>query len=380
MSEEVQRNNLERDVSPNNPLNLGLNDGTYAPRASIEAIRAFSTRTSLRNYTTPNNDPLREAIASADGVGPEHVYLRNGSGPILRQVIPHLVKTSIKSSARRVVRQLVNKSGFPIITPRHTYGKLPRKAADLGLTVKFLSLEPPHFRLDVDELERVLAKQDGLVYITTPNNPTGNVLITRAQLEPLLGKYPRSHFIIDEAYVHYVDPQEHPYCSDLVPHYDNLVVSRTFSFAYGLAGLRVGYLLAPSPLVETLESQVTDYRIGMLAEQACIAGLRDASHLPFVREKTRETTRKIIDAVNGMDGVEAYDTTVNFVFCRLTDGRRAETVADALAHRGILIKTFSPVAQQTYDEYFRLTVGVGAENQFLLDHVADVLGNAQSSP
>ncbi|MGB1699686.1 MAG: aminotransferase class I/II-fold pyridoxal phosphate-dependent enzyme, partial [Nannocystaceae bacterium] len=297
MTDTSEYEALQQRVSAATPLNLGLNDGTYAPEASIAALQEFSSRTSLRNYTSPNNDPLREAIAEADGVKPENVYLRNGSGPILKQVIPHLVKRAIQSSPSRILRHVINKSGFPIITPRHTYSKVPRKAAGLGLTVEFMPLEPPDFELDVGEIDRHLRKRDGLVYITTPNNPTGNVLISRTEVERLARTYPRSQFWIDEAYVHYVDPATHAYCSDLVPKFNNLVVSRTFSFAYGLAGLRVGYLLAPADLVQTLESQVTDYRIGMLAERACVAGLRDDSHLPFVREKTREMTRKIIDAV-----------------------------------------------------------------------------------
>ena len=373
MTDSSEYEALKQRVSTETPLNLALNDGTYAPEASISALQEFSTRTSLRNYTSANNDPLREMIAKADGVGPENVYLRNGSGPILKQVIPHLVKSAITSSPKRVLQHVINKSGFPIITPRHTYSKVPRKAAGLGLTVKFLMLEPPKFELDVSELDRLLSKRDGLVYITNPNNPTGNILIVRADVERLARKYPRSMFWIDEAYVHYVDPAEHSYCSDLVPALDNLVVSRTFSFAYGLAGLRVGYLLAPVKLVETLESQVTDYRIGMLAERACIAGLRDDSHLPFVREKTREMTEKIIAGVNAMEGVEAFQTAANFVLCRTTDGRNAQSIADAMASRGIFIKAFTPIADQRYDEYFRLTVGVGVENQFLLDTLADVL-------
>ena len=164
MTDTSDYEELKRRVSPQAPLNLGLNDGTYAPAASIAALQEFSTRTSLRNYTTANNDPLRETIAEIDGVAPENVYLRNGSGPILKQVIPHLVKTAIKSSPKRVLQHVINKSGFPIITPRHTYSKVPRKAAGLGLTVEFVPLEPPNFELDVGELDRILSKRDGLLH------------------------------------------------------------------------------------------------------------------------------------------------------------------------------------------------------------------------
>src|SRR6185295_15706242 len=98
----------------------------------------------------------------------------------------------------------------------------------------------------------------------TPNNPTGTVLITWEQLEPLLQKYPRSTFWIDEAYVHYISPTRHRYIAPLVAQYRNLVVLRTMSFAYGLASLRVGWLIARPALVAELEAGVTDYRIPLL--------------------------------------------------------------------------------------------------------------------
>lgn len=361
-------------MSSSPKLNLGLNDGTYAPQAAIDALRSFDTRTSLRNYTTSENDPLRETIARIDGVRPEHVFLRNGSGPILKQVIPHVIRSAIKSSPIRVARHVLSKNGFPIITPRHTYSKVPRKAAGLGLTVHFLRLDPPHFRLDLGELESHLAKQDGLVYICNPNNPTGNVLITREQLIPLLERYPKSKFWIDEAYVQYIDPAEHRYCADLVTAYPNLMVSRTLSFAYGLAGLRVGYLLATPPLVAELQGQLTDYRIGLLGERVSVAALEDEAHLPFVREETRKERARIIAAVNGLRGVEAFDSQVNFVLCRFRDGRSAKKLAESLEARGILIKTFTAIADQRYDEYFRLTVGLEDENARLLAEMREILG------
>ena len=137
------------------PLNLGLNDGTYMPAACIDVLQRNAHRLGLRNYTTANNDPLREVIAEIDGVTPEHVFLRNGSGPILKQVVPHIIKSSIKGSTRRVMRHLVNKNGFPIITPKFTYSKVPKKASELGLTVHLVELGPENgWTLDVAEIER----------------------------------------------------------------------------------------------------------------------------------------------------------------------------------------------------------------------------------
>lgn len=356
------------------PLNLGLNDGTYCPQASLDAMQRFSSRTSLRNYTDANNDRLRATIAERDGVSPEHVFLRNGSGPILKQVVPHIIKEAIKASPRRVARHLLAKNGYPIITPRLTYSKVPRKASELGLTVHMLPLRPEDgFKLDVGLLDARLAKQEGFVYITSPNNPTGNVLITRAQLEPLLQRYPTSTFWIDEAYVQYIDEAEHEYISPLVARYPNLLVSRTFSFAYGLAGIRVGYLLARPALVKELDKQLTDYRIGMLQEAMVVAGLNDKEHLPFVRAECAREARLLIDGMNALAGIEAFPTQVNFVFARFTDGRTGAWLKGRMAEHGVLIKAFEPYAGENYDEYFRVTLGVGVENQYFLDVLRAVL-------
>ena len=97
------------------PMNLGLNDGTICPQACIDVMQAHTTRTDLRHYTTPDNDPLREVIAARDGVNLDNIYIANGSGPLLKQCIPHIVRTKIQSSPRRIFRHLVSKNGFPII-------------------------------------------------------------------------------------------------------------------------------------------------------------------------------------------------------------------------------------------------------------------------
>lgn len=355
------------------PLNLGLNDGTYMPASCVDVLQHNAHRLGLRNYTTANNDPLREVIAEIDGVTSEHVFLRNGSGPILKQVVPHIIKSSIKGSARRVLRHLANKNGFPIITPKFTYSKVPKKAAELGLTVHLVDIGPEtDWKLDVAEIERRLMVQDGFVYIANPNNPTGNVLVTREQIVPLLKRFPKSWFWIDEAYVQYVDP-EHRRFSDLVAKFDNLVVGRTFSFAYGLAGVRVGYMLAPPALVREMSGQLTNYRLGTLQEELAIAALRDQDHLPWLREECARERKHLLEGLSRFDGIEAWDTEVNFVFGRFTDGRTGAELKRRMAERGIGTKCFEPFAGVTYDPYFRITLGTHEENAFFLEQMEEVL-------
>ena len=355
------------------PLNLGLNDGTYMPESCVEVMRTFTHRLGLRAYTTPNHDPLRDVISRVDGVTPAHIFLHNGSGPILKQVIPQVIKQSILSRPGRVARHLLSKNGYPIVTPSFTYCKVPRKAHGLGLTVHLLPLRAEDgFRFDLSLLEATLEKQDCFVYLANPNNPTGNVLATREQLVPLIERFPGSTFWVDEAYVQYVRP-EHVRFSDLVPRYPNLMVGRSFSFAYGLAGVRIGYLLARPELVAEMDKQLTDYRLGALQEALAIAALEDEAHLPWLREECATQRTVIRDGLARFRGVETFDSEVNFVLCRFTDGRKGKDLVDQMKARGIALKWFEPFKDVSYEPYFRITLGTAEENAFLLGQLGEVL-------
>jgi histidinol-phosphate aminotransferase len=370
------QNRATAPVGVNLPLDLGLNDGTYAPQRCLDVLRRYTERTDFRNYSTPDNAPLREAIADSDQVEVRNVFLHSGTGPILKLAIPFLLKQRVLDSPRRVLRHVVKRDGFPIITPRFTYSKVPKKAAEGGMHVDMLPLDPgDDFRFDVTRLERRLERGVGLVYIVNPNNPTGNVLVKREQIIPLLERFPEARFWIDEAYVHYLDPEEHESFASLVPRYPNLLVSRTFSFAYGLAAVRIGYLLAKPAFVDALEKQLTDYRLGTLQEELAIAALEDPDHLPFVREQTRLGREQLRAGLAKFAGVQVFPSQVNFLLCRFTDGRRGAELKTKLGQRDINIKVFEPANGQSYDAYFRLTIGLPAENEFLLAQMAEVLGS-----
>lgn len=364
----------QSSIDPTKPLNLGLNDGTYMPQACVDALRRYTHRLSLRNYSTADNDPLRETIARIDGVKPDNIFLHNGSGPILKQVVPHIIRERIKSSPMRVFKHLTSKNGFPIITPSFTYCKVPRKATEIGLQVHFLPVGPDDdFKLDPRLIDATLRKGDGMVYIVNPNNPTGRVMITRDDLIPLLERYPESRFWIDEAYVQYVDPKTHRPVSDLVTKHPNLMVSRTFSFAYGLASARIGYLLADPSVVHTFEKQLTDYRIGGLQEELAVAALEDPDHLGFIRAECARERARLSEGMARISGVQVFPSDTNFVFARFTDGRTGVDLQKKLKAEGILIKSFEPILKMTYDSYFRITLGTSVENEHFLDRFTAAL-------
>ena len=356
------------------PINLGLNDGTYCSQAAIDVLLEHSTRTSLRNYSNSENSELKSLIAQECGCSPDMVYLHNGSGPILKQVLPHIIRSEIKSKASRIVKHLVSKQGYPIITPVLTYGKVPLKAIKQGLTVRLVPLLPAsNYTLDIGQLEDAIKKGDGLVYIANPNNPTGNVLVSREQMEPLFQKYPNTTFWIDEAYVQYVSEGEHPRLVDLVAKYPNMVCTRTFSFAYGMAAVRIGYIIARADLVAELEGQVTDYRIPLLSERMGVAALKDNQHLPDVRERTAEARGYFNDRMARYEHLKVFPSVANFVLVQTTNGKKAKAIAAGMLERGVKIKTFAPLKEHDFGDIFRITVGTPEENEFCMDMLDEVM-------
>ncbi|MEL6342971.1 MAG: histidinol-phosphate transaminase [Myxococcota bacterium] len=356
------------------PLNLGLNDGTICPQSCIDVMQSHTARTDLRHYTSPTNQPLLDVISELDGVQPENIFLAHGSGPLLKQCIPHLVRKKIMESPRRIVRHLIRKTGFPIISGRLTYFKIPLKGIKRGFTVHLLPLGPDTgMKLRVEDVEATLKKGDGLVYICNPNNPTGQLMLERDEITYLLGRYPHSLFWVDEAYAQYIPRDEYAYVSDMVPEHKNLLVSRTFSFAYGMAGVRMGYLLSDSDRIATFNSQVTNYRFGSLQEKLASAALTDKDHLNDLREMTAAHRRQMTERLNLYKGVEAFESRTHFILARFTDGRRGQWLAEELDARGIHIKHFVPVGAHRYDEYFRITLGMQAENEYLIQQLNDLL-------
>lgn len=344
-------------------IDMALNHGTYCSERCLDILRRYDSNRSFRLYPAADNGDLRRAIAKKDHVEPSNVLVANGSGPLLKTCIPYMIESKIKRSPARMVRYLLKRIAYPIITTRLTYSKVPASGVRQGLRCILLPLDPANgFSLDIDLLEKQLEMQDGVVYLANPNNPTGNILITRNKLVPLLERYPDSIFFIDEAYWHYAPESAETRVSDLVRRYSNLVVLRSFSFAYGLASIRVGYALAHSQWIQQFETKLTPHRVGQLASELVIASLEDPKHLDFVRQETTRERERLMLHLQMHKQIDVYPSQANFILCRVRKPWTGQKMHDELLKRGIRIKCFEPFGTERYDEYFRITVGVPEEN------------------
>ena len=188
------------------------------------------------------------------------------------------------------------------------------------------------FSLDMASLERALADGAKLLYLASPNNPTGNAL-PRDQLLRLL-EYPAA-IVIDEAYAEFAGES----AVDLVGSFDNLIVVRTFSKWAGLAGLRAGYAVIPQPLVEVVWKVKIPYNLSVASEQAILASLEDRRTLEGHVRLIVEERERMFARLAKLPFVRPFPSAGNFILCEIR-GVAAREVRDRLRQKGILIRYF----------------------------------------
>lgn len=355
-------------------IDLSLNNGTSCSPRCIEVLQSTQSITDLRRYSERENSELKAAAARECGVRASNIFLHNGSGPILKQYVPHVVRRSITASPWRMLKHLVKRDGYPLITAVPTYDKVLDGAQASGLTVRAIATSiENNFRLDPAKLEDAIRKGAGIVYLCNPNNPTGALQMDREQLLPLVRRFPDTTFLIDEAYVQYISPLRHRYLADLAAEFPNLACLRTLSFAYGLAAAHVGFLAAHEDVVARLEKQSTPYRIGALNEAVAVAALEDPSHLDYVRDRTADARRLLIEGIGRHPELNAVPSETNFILVQVAGRLTARAVAAALRQRGVLVRVFEPGKLCDLSAMFRVTTGTDEENQRFLEALDDVL-------
>jgi histidinol-phosphate aminotransferase len=323
---------------PGGPIRLNSNENAYGPSKKTMAAIVAATARSNR-YPFMEYDPLVERIASAHGVKSEQVLLGCGSTEILR------VATAAFTGSDR---QLVQASP--------TFESIGHYASMLGAEV--VSVPLAHgFAHDLDGMLARVGASSGLVYICNPNNPTASIT-PRKDLETFIGKLPANCYVlIDEAYHHYVSPSG-MYASFIDRPVDDkrVIVSRTFSKVYGLAGLRLGYAVGSPATLERMRAHTTEDNVNGIVARAAVVALED-------REATREFAKRNADDrqefLNHAQGrmIKPIDPHANFVMFDTHDP--ATDIIEHFRKNNILIgRRFPPM-----DTYIR--VSLGTPNQML---------------
>jgi len=310
------------------------------PDALKEELLSAFEQVEFNRYPTEQPDRLRHALAEYDGVDPESIIVGNGSNEITYTFGLALLDP-----------------GVPVVLPRPMFSLYDKVARlyDADLT----SIPPREdFSFDTEALlEAVVETEAAMTVLTTPNNPTG-LAMTVEEIERIVTASP-GFVVVDEAYVEF-NPEGT--VVDLLDHHPNLIILRTLSKGFGLAGMRLGYLMAHPDVVRELMKARLPFMVDRFAEQTALAVLQHPSLIDERIRRIQSSVDDVTEALQAMDGVEAVPSQANFVI--FTTPMSADTLQDRLTDQGVLVRNMGGYPE--LEGYLRVSAGTEAENNAFL--------------
>jgi histidinol-phosphate aminotransferase len=337
-------------------VELGSNENPYGPSpAAREAI--VDQLHALHRYPDPLGADLKRALAARHGVVASQILLGNGSHELLMQL-----------------GQVFAGPGEDVVFSRYGFAVFALATQAAGATMRIVDALPrDHARMplghDLDAIVAAITQRTKLVYLANPNNPTGT-WFGREAFAAFMARVPGEVIVVmDEAYAEMADAgADAASALPWLASYPNLVLTRTFSKAYGLAGLRVGYLIGAPGLVAVMERLRESFNVNGPALAACEAALGDEAHLQWACERNAEQRAAISDALAAR-GLRVYPSQTNFVLVEFGP-RTAQVEADLVA-RGVVLR---PMGGYGLPDCLRITIGTAEENRKLLAAIDAVLG------
>ena len=335
---------IERRYSIHDAIKLASNENPLGPSPrALEIIRARSEN--IHRYPDGAGFELKEAIAARHGVAMEQICLGNGSNDVLDM----LARVFVEPGQNGVI----SKHAFVVY-----YLSLVYVHAEIRI------IDATHYRHDIAAMAAAVDENTAIVYIANPNNPTGT-WSSAAELKALLDQVPRSTIVvIDEAYAEYVVEADYPDCTTWLKDYPNLVVTRTFSKIFGLAGLRVGYALSSPEVSDLLNRARQPFNCGSLGLAAAVQALQDEAHVTRSRELNL-AQMQVLGTGFAELGYATIDSVGNFVCVDLE--KPALAVHEELLRCGVIAR---PIGGYGMPNHLRVSVGTAQENQRLLSEFA----------
>ncbi len=328
-------------ASNENPLGM--------PESSKQAMLAAMN--DMARYPDSNGFALKAAISQKFDVPADFITLGNGSNDILELAAHALVQ-----------------AGESVVYSQYSFAVYPLATQAVG--GRAIVVPAVNHGHDLSAMAAAITADTKLVFIANPNNPTGT-FIDGAAIAAFLKQVP-SHVVVvlDEAYTEYLTPQQRYDSLAWVRQYPNLLVSRTLSKAYGLAGLRVGFGIAQPGLTDLLNRIRQPFNVNSLAQAAAVAALHDDNFLARSAQLNTDGYRQFTTAFDAM-GIEYVPSSGNFVLIRVgQDDAAGARVNLALLKKGIIVR---PVGNYGLPQWLRISIGLPAENAALLAALKTVL-------
>jgi histidinol-phosphate aminotransferase len=325
-------------------IKLNTNENPYPPSPKVREALVAAATDRLRLYPDPVATSFRQAAAKLHGVSPEMILAGNGSDDILTIITRTFVGPG-------------DLAAYP--SPSYLlYSTLIQLQDGREHVVPFRE----SWTLDADAFAVEGLK---LAFLANPNSPSGTAL-PRSEVAALASRLP-CPLVVDEAYGDFADPETH--AAPLVHDHPNIIVTRSFSKGYSLAGLRLGYLIAPASLVEQLVKVKDSYNCDALSLAGGVAAIEDQAYLAETRGRVRETRSRLTSALCEL-GFQVPDSQANFVWA--TGGLPARETFLELKERRIFVRYMN---YPGVPDGLRISVGTDAEIDVLLDFLRSKLGS-----
>jgi histidinol-phosphate aminotransferase len=343
---------VQRELGLDRVVKLASNEGPFGPfPAALEALE--QQRHELNRYPDGGAYALRTALAERHGVDFEQVAIGAGADGVID-----------------CLSQAVLDDGDEIVCGWPSFPSYVLDAIKLGARAVRVPLRD--HRYDLDALLDAITERTKLVYICLPNNPTGT-MNGRAEVARFLEQVPGNVLtVLDQAYFEYIDDPDYPDCiAEDFKAGRRVIVLRTFSKIFGLAGLRVGYGIAPGDVVTEIGKVRRAFDVSSAAQAAALASLGNAQELARRREQCATERTHVVEILENAGFDVAGPAVANFVYA--DTGTDARAVFDALLREGVIVRPLNAFGSDTA---IRVTVGTSEENAFLAEALERVVAAA----
>ncbi len=337
---------LEREYGIRDSIKLASNENPLGPGPRALAAIAQAAR-GIGLYPDGSGFKLKHALARKHGCGTDCITLGNGSNDVL--VI--IAESFLSPQSEAVYSQ-------------YTFAVYPIAVQATGATARVAPANPAGHAMplghDLDAMAKLINERTRLVFVANPNNPTGTWAGADALQRFITAVPEQTLVVVDEAYVEYVAEPGFPDASRWLAEFPNLIVTRTFSKAYGLAGLRVGYALSHPCVADMLNRVRQPFNVNSIALAAALAALDDADHLQRSVELNRAGMAQLRAGFDAL-GVRHLPSAGNFVL--IDCGRPAPPVYEKMLRQGVIVR---PVGNYQLPNHMRITIGTREQNERML--------------
>jgi histidinol-phosphate aminotransferase len=342
---------LEREYGIKGAVKLASNENPLGPSPkAVEAIVAALN--GIHRYPDTNGFYLKEKLSRKLGVGSDNLILGNGSDEII-QLIAHAF--------------LLPGEEAIMGDPTFSFYQMVVTAAE----GKEVMVPLKNFSYDLSAMVDRITSRTKLIFLNNPLNPTGTI-VTKEDMESFLKLIPSDVILVlDEAYLEYVADPCFPNSLDYLESGKKIFILRTFSKAYGLAGLRIGYGIADTQLIDCLNKIKGPFNTSSLAQAAALNALDDEGHLKKTLANNQEGLSYLYGELNAL-GIECLPTQANFFLIKI--GENALSVYEALMQEGVIVRT---MAGYGLHHYLRITVGLASENEKLVKALTQIMSRGK---